>query len=294
MTMRIVLLTGQDYEHCYVANQIGAALPLARILVDEGPRRSRADRVRYLLRKYSVPQLVSRGIGRAISAVCGDGRARRDAMFRVLGRENCEKHLHEGIITRVRGLNTASTRGLLRDLNPDVILVYGTAIIRDETLALASRLALNLHTGISPYYRGAGGAFWPLYNGELDRLGATIHECTSDIDGGVIYKVGQSRLEEDDNVFSVFARSVQVGAALYVQAVQELLDGRLQGRPQRHELGREYRAAMKGWRHEMAVRWRIRRGLIRNYVVRNRENGPAGPRAGHGIGARANAGGAGP
>jgi len=214
-------------------------------------------------------------------------------MFRILGREDCERHLHEEIITRVRGLNTADTRSLIRDLHPDVILVYGTAIVRDETLSLASRLALNLHTGISPHYRGAGGAFWPLYNGELGRLGATIHQCTSDIDGGAIYKVGQSQLEENDDMFSVFARSVKLGADLYVQAVRELLDGRLQGRPQRHELGREYHAVMKGWRHELSVRWRIRRGLIRDYV-RNGANEPAGPGVAWGAGTQAKTGGSRP
>jgi len=51
--------------------------------------------------------------------------------------------------------------------------------------------------------------------------------------------------------------------------VQELLDGRLQGRSQQLELGREYRAAMKSWWHELAVRRRIRQGLIRDYAARS-------------------------
>ena len=34
---------------------------------------------------------------------------------------------------------------------------------------------LNIHLGLSPYYRGAGTNFWPLVNGEPEYCGATIH-----------------------------------------------------------------------------------------------------------------------
>ena len=268
--MRLVILTGEDYEHCYVANQFAAAFPLTRIIVDRGRSRSKVERVRRLLRRYTLRQLLSRGMGRLMSLVLRDRRSRRRAMFHVLGRENCERHRNEDIITYVHGLNAPASYEIVRDLKPDVILVYGTAIVGDKILSRASQLALNLHTGISPYYRGAGCAFWPLYNGEPERLGATIHRCTSDIDGGMIYRVAQAALEEEDDVFTVFARCVKVGAESYVAVVQALLDGRLEGRPQQLDSGREYRAAEKGWRHELSIRWRIRRGLIRDYVVLSR------------------------
>jgi methionyl-tRNA formyltransferase len=269
--MRLVVLTGQDFEHGYVANRLAAAFDLTGIVVDRGQPRSKVDRIRRLLRKYNARQLLSRVIERGISFACRDAQSRREALFRVLGRENCERHLHEELLTRVNGLNTPAARDLIRSLKPDVILVYGTAVVGTEILSLASRLALNMHTGISPYYRGAGCAFWPLYNGELERLGATIHQCTCAIDGGMIYRVAPARLEKDDDLFSVFARCVKVGADLYVQTVRDLLDGKLEGQPQQPDVGREYRAAMKGWRHEASVRWKIRKGLIRDYVTAVRE-----------------------
>jgi methionyl-tRNA formyltransferase len=266
--MRLVLLTGEDYEHCYVTNKLADAYPLVRIIVDKGKPRSGFGRVHYLLRRYTLGQLLNRMVSKTISVVCWDGERRCRAMFRVLGQQNCERHLHEDIITYVHGLNTPLCYETILDLKPDVILVYGTTIVQDKILTLASRLAINMHTGISPYYRGTGCAFWPLYYEELDKVGATIHICTSQIDGGLIYKVGRARLEEDDNLFSVFARCVEVGTELYIQVIRELLEERLQGLPQRLELGREYKAAMKNWWHELTVRLKIRRGLIRHYVAR--------------------------
>lgn len=265
--MRLVLLTGEDYEHCYVANKLADAYALVRIIVDKGKPRSGFGRVRYLLRQYTLGQVLHRMVSKTISVVCWDVERRRRAMFRLLGQKNCERHLHKDIITYVRGLNAPLCYETIRDLKPDVILVYGTTIVKDKILALASRLAINMHTGISPYYRGAGCAFWPLYYEELDKIGATIHECTSEIDGGLIYEVGQAKLQADDSLFSVFARCVETGTELYIKVVGDLEAGRLQGRPQQLELGREYKAAMKSWWHEMTVRQKIRRGLIRDYVT---------------------------
>ncbi len=269
--MRLVMLTGQGYEHCYVANRLAEAVPLTRIIVDRGRYLAAVERVRHLRRRYTARELLSRAAVRGIALVCRDQTRRREAMYRVLGRENCEKHLHEGLITHVEGINSPGSLDSIRSLQPDVLLIYGTAVVGDKVLSLASQLALNLHTGMSPYYRGAGCAFWPLYNGEPERLGATIHQCTSRLDGGAIYRVGQASIEAEDDLFAVFARCVKTGADLYVDVVRELMQGQLEGRPQQLELGREYRAAMKGWRHELSVRWKIRRGLIRDYVARRQE-----------------------
>jgi methionyl-tRNA formyltransferase len=202
-----------------------------------------------------------------------DAHRRKHEMFRVLGRQFCEKHLHEQLIQYVHGINSDESYNLIKSLEPDVILIYGTSVISDRILSLARREAINMHTGISPYYRGAGCTFWPLYNNEPELLGATVHQCTSQIDGGMIYGIFQAQLEADDNLFSVFARCVKAGADLYVKVVRDLVNRRLHGTMQQLDKGREYKAAMRGGREEMAVRQKIRKGLIRNYVSRRHRSG---------------------
>jgi len=265
--VRIVLLTRDDYEHCYVANKLAAVHPLIAIVVDKGKPRTKLERVHVLLRRYTLRQLLSHVVSKAISTLCGDKERSQTEIFHVLGRENCEKHLHKDIIKYVCGLNTTAGFETIKNLQPDVILVYGTSVVSDKILSLAPKGAINMHTGISPYYRGAGCAFWPLYYEELHMLGATIHECTSKIDGGMIYEVGQAKLQSDDGLFSVFARCVEVGTGLYIKVVGDLLVGRLHGEKQQLELGREYRVAMKSWRQDWTVRRKIKRGLIRNYIT---------------------------
>ncbi|MGH9189524.1 MAG: formyl transferase [Acidimicrobiales bacterium] len=167
----------------------------------------------------------------------------------------------------VPSTNGDATLKLLEGLEPDVLCVYGTAIVSDRLLARARRVALNLHTGISPRYRGADCYFWPLVRDEPQYVGATVHVCTSDIDGGHIYSTARARLEPDDGVRALFARTVAVGAELYAQVVTDILSGVATATPQELTHGVEYRVAMRTWRHELAVWVKLRRGLVRDYVA---------------------------
>ena len=264
--MKIILLTRDDLEHRYVANKLAGSISLSAIIVDKGRPSSMSKRYRSLLRKYTFSQLFSKFLSRAISICCRDKTHRRREICDVLGSDNCRRHLHTDKIIYVNGLNSPAAFETIKDLNPDVILIYGTSMVSDSVLNLARQASLNMHTGMSPYYRGSACAFWPLYNEQLDMLGATVHQCTSEIDGGLIYEVAQAKLAPDDGIFAVFARTVQVGTQLYIKTVQSLLGGTLHGYKQQHHLGREYRAAMKSWQRELAVRIKIRKGLVRDYA----------------------------
>ena len=45
---------------------------------------------------------------------------------------------------------------------------------------------INVHLGLSPYYRGSGTNYWPLVNNELEYVGATFMYIDSGIDTGKI------------------------------------------------------------------------------------------------------------
>jgi methionyl-tRNA formyltransferase len=116
-----------------------------------------------------------------------------------------------------------------------------------------------MHTGISPYYRGAACAFWPIHEGEPEKVGATVHECTSAIDGGEIYMTAQAPLFRGDGVHAVFARAAKVGADCYARVVDDAIHDRLAGRSQDLSEGREFRGAMRSLVAEVLTRWRLRK-----------------------------------
>ena len=66
-------------------------------------------------------------------------------------------------------------------------IVFGSSYIKKGLLKfLKKNKAINIHMGISPYYRGTDCNFWALYDGNFDKVGATIHLLSSKLDGGKI------------------------------------------------------------------------------------------------------------
>lgn len=66
-------------------------------------------------------------------------------------------------------------------------IVFGSSIIKGELLDfLIKKKAINIHMGISPYYRGTDCNFWAIYDDNSDLVGATIHRLSKKIDEGQI------------------------------------------------------------------------------------------------------------
>jgi hypothetical protein len=70
-------------------------------------------------------------------------------------------------------------------LAADVIIVFGASYIKAPLVdLLIERRAVNIHMGVSPYYRGSSCNFWALYDDNPQLVGATIHFLTRGLDSG--------------------------------------------------------------------------------------------------------------
>lgn len=70
-------------------------------------------------------------------------------------------------------------------LNSDRFVVFGSSYIKGELCDhLVQKNAVNIHMGISPYFRGNSCNFWALQKGYYDYVGATIHKLTKGLDSG--------------------------------------------------------------------------------------------------------------
>jgi methionyl-tRNA formyltransferase len=252
---RLVILTGDGLEHRYVANRLCAELPVAAVVVDT---LRRTPRLRRAFRGGVVP-----GLGRtaliAFRRAVSDHKARDRALTNVLGAKAVEGFAAEDRVIRVAGINSPEAHAAVAALRPSALLVYGTVIVRDDMLERAQDVAFNLHTGMSPRYRGTECTSWPLVNGEPEWIGVTVHECKAAVDGGPIFACTRSPVEPGDGVHEVFARAVAEGAERYVEVVRQYMDGELDGQPQDLTTGTEYRGYQWTLLHEL----RARRALSR-------------------------------
>ena len=84
-------------------------------------------------------------------------------------------------------LNNCSLNFLSPFLKSDLYIVYGSSYIKGELLEfLVKNKTINIHMGVSPYYRGTDCNFWALYDGNPHLVGATIHLLSKGIDSGKI------------------------------------------------------------------------------------------------------------
>ena len=76
--------------------------------------------------------------------------------------------------------------GLLSDfLKSDVYVVFGSSYIKGELIDfLLEQRAINIHAGVSPYYRGTDCNFWALYDDNPHLVGTTIHLLSKGLDSG--------------------------------------------------------------------------------------------------------------
>lgn len=98
----------------------------------------------------------------------------------------------------------------IKKYNPDVMIVFGSSIIKEPILSLSKKNKfLNLHLGLSPYYKGNATNFWPFINNELEFLGSTILHIDSGIDTGDIITHVRPKIEIGDSVHTIGCKIIQ-------------------------------------------------------------------------------------
>lgn len=257
---RIAIITQDGPEQRYVANVLCDAFDVAAIMVDVSERPTLRERVRRL----PLRARISKVIRTIYLTFAGDRTRSRRSMIEILG-DRTRRFEHEHLVVTVDGLRSAALVDQLNEVRPDIIAVYGCGIVPDSVLRTARVAALNMHTGLSPWYRGTHCAFWPIANGEPQMIGSTVHACTSDVDHGALYERVRPQLHPNDDLHAVFARCVEAGADAYVRAIRAVMAG---DRGQMPEVGgRTYRASERGIGAELRARRQIRGGLLRRHVM---------------------------
>lgn len=133
---------------------------------------------------------------------------------------------------RMGDLNSLPMELLAPALDADQIVVFGASYIKGKVVeALIERKAINIHMGVSPYYRGNGTNFWPLYDNRPDLVGATVHLLSKGIDSGAILFHAAPKAEEIDP-FLLGMKAVKVAHDAVTEKIHSGVLSEMQGVPQ--------------------------------------------------------------
>ncbi|MDC1328955.1 formyltransferase family protein [Pseudomonadales bacterium] len=111
----------------------------------------------------------------------------------------------------------------IKSLEPDVIIVMGSCLIRREIISIAKYI-INMHTGLSPYYRGGYTNLWPILNDDYGYFGVTVHTMSSGIDSGEIVYTARPNISLEDNYGSINAKAIILGSDLIVATIKHIKD----------------------------------------------------------------------
>lgn len=173
---------------------------------------------------------------------------------------------HNVPIHFVSDFHKDETIALIRQASPDLGVIYGTNIIREQAFRIPRLGSINMHQGLAPFYRGGPPIFWELYNGELE-VGITVHFVETKVDSGAIVLQETVPLVYDyahglyyKGFIAEFSQSLRERCAFLVaESVRMIAEGSASPKPQDALLGKRYRLPTKVEKDELRRRLRQRR-----------------------------------
>ena len=157
----------------------------------------------------------------------------------------------------VSNINNKRTFDYTKKINPDLILVSGTSLIKEDLLQINPKIGLlNLHTGISPYIKGGPNCTnWCIATKQFEKIGNTIMWLDKGIDTGGILTTENTKFSKTDNsLLKIHIRVMNHAHELYIRSIKSILKNTIQNIPQK-EIGKGITYYSKQW------------GWYQNYLV---------------------------
>ena len=148
----------------------------------------------------------------------------------------------------------------LQTFQPELIAVAAFGqILPKAILDLPRWGCLNVHTSLLPKYRGASPIQSAILNGDTE-TGVTIMKMDVGLDTGDILTQRLTPIRDEDNAATLHDRLAQLGAELLVQTIRDYIAGKVQPRPQQHELATQVARIKKedgriDWRQPARAIW---------------------------------------
>ena len=204
---RVVILTGDELRHRYFRT---------RLALD--PR-------------FEVIGSVCEGAEKSLAARTG---ARDDASdlerWHAAAREQAEADFSGEVAARLEdrshprriakgAINDPDEAARIIDMGPDLLVCYGASLVRGALLDRFAGRFLNVHLGLSPWYRGSGTNVWPLIEGAPYMVGATFMHIDAGIDTGRILHQIRAGIFLGDSPHSIGNRLIREMTATYADLV---------------------------------------------------------------------------
>ena len=186
--MNITLITSDQVRHNYLVNLLSNIATKLNVIQEKKNFFSNKNKISNLKKNYFLK------VDEAQKKIFGNTAIdKKNKNIKLLSLEN-------------KKLEKCSLNFLSDFLNSDIFIVFGSSFIKKDLVNfLIDHKALNIHLGISPYYRGTDCNFWALFDNNPHLVGATIHLLSKGLDSGQILYHALSEIKEDPFIYTMSA-----------------------------------------------------------------------------------------
>jgi methionyl-tRNA formyltransferase len=174
-------------------------------------------------------------------------------------------------VWRIRHIRDAESVALLRELEPDVVFVFGwSQLVPAHVLELAPLGFIGAHPALLPRGRGRHPIVWTLVEG-LERSGLTFFYLDEGADSGDILWQGEFAVDFEDDAATVYAKVEELATRAIHEFLPQLATGTAPRVAQDERLATYWRKRNDDdrridWHAPSVAIYNLVRGLTRPYV----------------------------
>lgn len=236
--LRVILATGDGQRHRYAASMLGAHTQLLGVVSEAKrpvtPAADGPDDAVVLPRHWAE---------------------RTEAEQRLFGGSVAFPEVPR-LSVPAGGINTPDADRWIAERHPDVVVLFGTSIVKPPLLDRYAGRMVNVHLGLSPYYRGSGTNFWPLTERRPECVGATIHLAVAEVDAGAILTQVRPEAAPSDRAHDLGTKTIIGAFRVLPGVIAAFMAGDVKPKPQPAGEGRVFRrrdfnaaAVRQMWNH---------------------------------------------
>lgn len=128
-------------------------------------------------------------------------------------------------IHMTQDVNSETTVKAIKDMKPDLIMVFGGKILKNTIIDIPKTI-INMHFGITPFYKGAGSSITAIGRLDFRHVGATIHLIDNKIDHGNIINYYFPKFKGDESADSIQYKTIHAGLMGLLETAKTIVSGK--------------------------------------------------------------------
>ena len=218
--MKIVLLAGKSQSSKFLYNKLNKQFTIDYVIYEDKVKTLHLIKSR--VKKFGILKVINQILFQTVIVFLLKlfSKSRINEIQKQFGLENSE--IPSKKLINVDSVNCDDCLKVLKQIEPDLIIVNGTRIISKNILNNVQALFINTHVGITPEYRGVHGAYWALVNSDAQNCGVTVHKVDEGIDTGDLIKQSRIKITGKDNFVTYPYIQTGVGILLMEDTINKI------------------------------------------------------------------------